>query len=70
MDDNSVKLNAVFSKATTTVDGGWRITFDCSYQEAERILQISAWRDMLVDVIVSPAPEHDEDALGPYIGAI
>ena len=36
-----IVLDAIFNKATTTVDGGWRISFDCPNNEAQNISQIS-----------------------------
>lgn len=54
MDPDSITLTAIFSKATTTVDGGWRITFDVDQSEAQSILKLSVLRDQLFQMALIP----------------
>lgn len=51
---NGVTLQAIFSKASTTVDGGWNITFAVSQDEAKAIMQLSQLREQLVQLAVVP----------------
>lgn len=53
----------VFTKATTTVDGGWNVTFSVSQDEAKNILSLSAMRDTLLQVAVIPVEIEDEVVL-------
>lgn len=46
-----VALEAVFAKATTTVDGGWRISFDCAEQAA--ITELSKLRGKRLYLVIS-----------------
>jgi hypothetical protein len=48
---------AAFHKATTTVDGGWRISFDVSEDEAKTVAQLSVLRGELLQLAVIPIPE-------------
>lgn len=50
-----VTFQAIFSKATTTLDGGWNLTLSVNQEEAEKILQVSAMRDMVLQVAIVPA---------------
>lgn len=49
-----ITLQAAFAKATTTVDGGWNITFSVSQDEAQAVLQLSQMRDSLLQLAVIP----------------
>lgn len=50
-----ITFQAVFAKATTTVDGGWNVTFSVSQDEAEAILGLATLRDELLQVAVLKA---------------
>lgn len=52
MEENNF-IRAIFSKAQTTVDGGWRITFDCGETEAEKITELAKLRgeEILIAVL-------------------
>lgn len=52
MTDDQITIRATFSKATTTVDGGWNITFSCGAQEAERIMELAKHRDEEIILVV------------------
>ena len=48
-----IALQATFNKATTTVDGGWRLVFDCPEDAGEQILEVQKLsRDALFLVIM------------------
>jgi hypothetical protein len=36
-----ILLECIFSKATTLVDGGWRVSFDCTEEMAEPVMEAS-----------------------------
>lgn len=57
-DSLAVTLKAIFAKATTTVDGGWNLTFAVSADEAPQILQLASMRDMILQLAVLPAEEN------------
>lgn len=56
-DKNSVTLIAYFSKAVTTIDGGWRISFDVSADEAHAVMQLSELRDKIIQCAFIPVEE-------------
>lgn len=50
-------FSATFFKATTTIDGGWRITFDVNPSEADQIHQLANCKDkelQLGIVVINP----------------
>jgi hypothetical protein len=52
-----ITFQAIFGKATTTVDGGWNVTFAVSQEEAKQVLQLSQLRDSVLQVAVIPIDE-------------
>lgn len=49
-----ITLQALFARATTTVDGGWNITFSVSQAEAKEVMQLSQLRDQVLQLAVVP----------------
>ena len=49
-----ITLSAIFSKATTTIDGGWNITFSVSQDNAEQVMQVAEFRETLLQLAVVP----------------
>lgn len=49
-----ISLTAIFNKATTTIDGGWNLTFSVSQDEADKIMIISQLRDCLLKLQILP----------------
>jgi hypothetical protein len=49
-----VTLQAIFSRAVTTTDGGWNLTFSVASNEAAQVLQIAQLRDMVLQLAVIP----------------
>jgi hypothetical protein len=50
----SIAFNAIFKRVTTTVDGGWSLTFSLDASEASQVMQLSQFRDCLLSVGVVP----------------
>ena len=51
---SKVELDVVLNKITTTVDGGWRITFDCGNENATLIALLAQLRDQFLTVEIKP----------------
>lgn len=60
---NGILLSAVLTAIRTTTDGGWKITFDIDDSQAEKILQLSQFREDLVNLDVS-IPVCSNEILG------
>lgn len=46
-----VTLQAIFQGARTTIDGGWRLSFDLDASQAELVTQVARMTDLLrIDV--------------------
>ncbi len=54
-----ITFTAIFARATTLVDGGWRISFDVSESDAKDLHLLSQMRNKLLQVAVvgvKPSP--------------
>jgi hypothetical protein len=60
-----VVLQAIFSKATTTIDGGWNITFSCGEDMAEAIMDASRLRDIGLFLILMTEAEYRAQTRSP-----
>ena len=49
---NPIVIQAKFNKALTTVDGGWRISFDTGEQMAEAVAALSKKKHEVLYVVV------------------
>ena len=49
-----ITFKALLSKATTTVDGGWRVSFDVSADEVAQIMELTKQSGKLLQVAVIP----------------
>lgn len=56
-EEGAVTFQAIFTKATTTTDGGWNVTFSLSQDEALKVTQLAQLRDMALQVAVVPIPQ-------------
>lgn len=56
MKEDAVTFQAIFTKATTTVDSGWNVTFSVDQSEAQAIIDLSAMRNYVLQVAVVPNP--------------
>lgn len=52
--ENSIVFTAVINKATTLVDGGWRISFDLPADASLSVAQLSQYRDQVITLVVIP----------------
>lgn len=53
-------FKAIFAKASTTVDGGWNVTFSVDSSEAQAIMDLAAMRDNVLQVAVIPIKGDSE----------
>ena len=58
----AITFECILNCAKTTVDGGWRISFDVDAKQADAILRLSKLRDCVLAVAIVPQPS-DEDCL-------
>lgn len=54
MEEVAITFQGIFSKATTLVDGGWRITFDLDQTEAHKIHLLHQFREKLIQIACIP----------------
>lgn len=47
-----IVIQATFNKATTTVDSGWRLSFDTGEEMSEACARLSKMRDQVLYVVV------------------
>lgn len=57
MEDQGITFQAIFIKAQTTADGGWRVTFDVDNSQSQNVNILSQLRDTLLQIAVIPLPE-------------
>jgi hypothetical protein len=50
--NQSLTFTATFARAATLVDGGWRISFDVSNEEAKALHILSELREHLLQIAV------------------
>lgn len=62
MTPDGLSLVATLKKITTTVDGGWSITFDVPDSESMNILQLAQLRDRLLQLGAVPVPQIFQEA--------
>lgn len=53
-----IAIEAIFSKATTTVDGGWNVTFSTGEHMAEEITRLAKLRDQSLYLVVMTEEEN------------
>lgn len=59
VDLKAIVFQAILHQARTTVDGGWRITFDVSQDEANKIMKLSTLRELILHLEIS-LPKHTD----------
>lgn len=52
--NDGVTFTGIFNKASTTVDGGWTVSFHVSQDEAKSLLELAQMRDILMQVACVP----------------
>ena len=58
---DETRINALFSKVTSLVDGGWRLTFDITQQDVGAIADLSRMLQTVVTLTVSPGEEPERE---------
>mgnify|MGYP003437482779 CR=1 FL=1 len=51
-----ITFKGIVTKATTTVDGGWRIYIDLGFDESEKITQLIEHKDQILQFAAIPMP--------------
>ena len=51
-------FQGVLTKITTTVDGGWRITFDLPANQSNQISELSSLRESALQIGLVPIPDE------------
>lgn len=54
-----ITFQAILNKITTTVDGGWRVSFDVSASDSEAMLELAKLRDTTLQIGII-GEVHDE----------
>lgn len=52
-----ITFSAIFNKAQTTTDGGWRVTFDLDESQSTEVNILSQLRGSVLTIAVIPQPE-------------
>jgi len=63
-DDIGITFLGTFFKASTLIDGGWRISFDVDSNQANKIVQLSTIKDSLLQFAIVPVAT--EVKRGPF----
>lgn len=50
--EKQIAMPVIFKKATTTVDGGWSVSFDVDSSQADNITKIAAMRDEMLYLVI------------------
>ena len=56
-------FDGIFARATTTVDGGWRISFDLGNHEGEAVASLSRLSSKNLKIVVISEDEKPLDPL-------
>jgi len=48
----AISFNAIFNKITSTIDGGWRVSFDVPASDSGSLLELAALREDNLKVVV------------------
>lgn len=51
---DGISFQAIFSKATTLVDGSWRISFDVNSNQVSELIQISQLSGLPLQIAIIP----------------
>lgn len=51
---NGISFQAIFSKASTLVDGSWRLSFDVNANQVSELIRISQLQGVVLQVAVIP----------------
>lgn len=60
MIESAVTLKAIFNKAQTLVDGGWRISFDVDASQTNEVMMLARLREAVIQAAFVPIPADAE----------
>lgn len=63
--DIGITFLGTFFKASTLIDGGWRVSFDVDSQQAAKVVQLSVIKDSLLQFAIVPV-EAVTKRKGPF----
>lgn len=63
--DIGITFLGTFFKASTLIDGGWRVSFDVDSQQAAKVVQLSVIKDSLLQFAIVPV-DVKEKSRGPF----
>lgn len=69
-DSKHVTFQAVFNKAQTVIDGGLRISFDLSPDQAQAMIDLIRLQGRVLEVAIVPHPDLNKDSAFEGIGDI
>lgn len=61
---DGISFPVIISQIRTTVDGGWKITFDVDASCAKEVLQLANYRQEIIQAAFVPDSVHIENARG------
>jgi hypothetical protein len=50
--DDALVFKCTFSKATTLIDGGWRVSFDLSEYDGDIVSKIAKLKDSILQIAI------------------
>lgn len=50
--DDSLELKVIFVKASTLIDGGWRISFDLSNEDGDIVAELAKMNQQVLTLLV------------------
>lgn len=56
---DGITFQAIFQKFTTLIDGGYRVSFDVSENEAKSLFQLSQMRESVLQVAIVPTESEN-----------
>lgn len=67
-EDVGITFLGTFFKASTLIDGGWRISFDIDSEQAAKVVQLSTLKDSLLQFAIIPieARAAKQETRGPW----
>lgn len=57
-----VAVEAIFSKATTLVDGAWRVSFDLGEHQGESVTQMHQMKDQPLMLVVMTQEQYERQS--------
>lgn len=58
---DGITFQAIFQKFTTLIDGGYRVSFDVSENEAKSLFQLSKMRESVLQVAIVPTESKNKE---------